>query len=260
MRRSWKIYPLIIAAIVIAFQFFNSEKFVNPETGRKTHVALSTDQEKALGLQSYQEVLSQADVINSGPEYDQVVRVARRLAGATGEAGKKFDWEVSVVRSSQANAFCLPGGKIVVYTGILPITKTDAGLAAVMGHEMAHATSRHGSQRVFQSQLAQTAMMGASFSLSDMDPQKRQTLMAARRRSAIRRDAAVQSRTRKRSRCDRAALYGEGGLRSAGKPFVLATHGGKRRQSTAGIHVHASFAWNAHRTFTRIHAAGFGGV
>jgi predicted Zn-dependent protease len=81
------------------------------------------------------------------------------------------------VRSPQANAFCLPGGKIVVYTGILPLTRTDAGLAAVMGHEMAHATSRHGSQRLFQNNIMQTAMMGAAWSLGDMDPQKRQVVL-----------------------------------------------------------------------------------
>ncbi len=179
MKRSLKIAPLVIAGLVILFQFCSSEKFTNPVTGRKARVALSTQDEAALGLQSYREVLSQSEVIQSGPEVDQVVRVAKRLAAATGASSKDFDWQVTVIRSSQANAFCLPGGKIAVYTGILPFTQTDSGLATVMGHEMAHATSRHGSQRLLQQTLAQTAMTGAAYSLSDFEPQKRGLIMAA---------------------------------------------------------------------------------
>lgn len=160
------------------FQYCGANKVINPETGKKTRVALSSEQERALGLQSYEEVLSQSDVISSGPEYELVVGVAERLKPTTGETAKEFQWQVSLVRSEQINAFCLPGGKIVVFSGILPFTQTEAGLAAVMGHEMAHAVARHGSQRLLRSSLAQTAMIGASFSMSDMEPQKRQAIMA----------------------------------------------------------------------------------
>ncbi|MEO5803765.1 MAG: M48 family metallopeptidase [Verrucomicrobiota bacterium] len=180
MKRSrLAVFPILIAGVVMLFQYCGSEKVVNPETGKKMRVALSAQQEEALGIQSYHEVLSQSEVINSGEDYDRVVRVARRLAQTTGDAAKDFNWEVSLVRSEQANAFCLPGGKIAVFTGILPHTKTEAGLAAVMGHEMAHAVARHGSQRLLRSTLTQTLMTGASFSMSEMDPQKRYAVMAA---------------------------------------------------------------------------------
>ena len=180
-RRRLVIFPLAIAAVVVLFQYCSSEKVINPETGRKARVALSSDQEAALGLQSYREVLAASEVLRGGPEVDLVRRVAERLAGATRDAGRQFEWEVSVVRSSAANAFCLPGGKIVVYTGILPITKTETGLATVMGHEMAHATSRHGSQRILQSEIANTVMMGAqsSLALGDMDVRQKQAILAA---------------------------------------------------------------------------------
>jgi predicted Zn-dependent protease len=180
-RRGLVIAPLFIAVLVMVGQYFSSQKVVNPETGRAARVALSSEQEETLGLQSYQEVLSQSRVIESGPQFDLVRRVAQKLAPVTGEAAKDFKWAVSVVDSEQANAFCLPGGKIVVYTGILPYTETEAGLAAVMGHEMAHAVARHGSQRLLRSSLAQTLMMGASASLSmsDMDYQQRRAAMAA---------------------------------------------------------------------------------
>ena len=147
-RRHIKWLPLLLAGLFFAYQYFSSEKFVNPETGRKSHVAMSTREEASLGVQSYQQVLAQSESINSGPELEMVKRVASRLATATGKAGADFDWQVSLIRSSQVNAFCLPGGKIVVYTGILPVTQNESALATVLGHEMAHATSRHGSQRV----------------------------------------------------------------------------------------------------------------
>lgn len=178
-RSTLTILPLMIAGLIAAWQYFGAEKVVIPETGRVARVGLSTEQETALGLQSYREVVAQSDVVTSGPDYERVNRVARRLADAVGDAGKNFDWQVSVIRSDQANAFCLPGGKIAVYTGILPHTQTDAGLAAVMGHEMAHAIARHGSQRLLQNSLTQTVMMGASLSFSDMDWNQRRMVIAA---------------------------------------------------------------------------------
>lgn len=178
-RRHIKWLPIVVAALFFGYQYFSSEKYVNPETGRASHVGLSTQQESALGLQSYQQVLSQSQSIESGPELEMVKRVASRLAAATGNAGRDFDWKVSLIHDGTQNAFCLPGGKIVVYTGILPIARNEAGLATVLGHEMAHATSRHGAQRVLQQNLTQTAMTGIAVSLSDMDYNKQRAVMGA---------------------------------------------------------------------------------
>jgi predicted Zn-dependent protease len=180
-RRRFIVWPLAIAALIAGLQYFNSQKYVNPETGRAARVALSEGQESALGLQSYEDVLSQSQVVNSGPEVEMVQKVMKRLEAATGEAGKNMDWQVSVVASPQVNAFCLPGGKMVVYTGIIPVAQTEAGLATVLGHEMAHATSRHGSQRLLQSRLSQTLLTGAnaSLALGDMDMRQKMEIMAA---------------------------------------------------------------------------------
>jgi predicted Zn-dependent protease len=173
------IVPLLLAAAFMLFQYFSADTFTNAETGERHRVGLSEDQEEALGLQAYQEVLSQERVITSGPQAEMVHRVAQRLARATGDQGADFDWRVSLVDGPEQNAFCLPGGKIVVYTGILPVAQTEAGLATVMGHEMAHATSRHGAQRVLQQQLTQTALIGAQISLSDMSVETQRALMGA---------------------------------------------------------------------------------
>ena len=178
-RRHIKWLPILVAGIFFAYQYCSSERFVNPETGRASHVGMSTQQEAALGLQTYQQVLAESQAISSGPELDMVRNVAGRLAAGTGTAGQGFDWKVSLIRDNKQNAFCLPGGKIVVYTGIIPVTQNEAGLATVLGHEMAHATSRHGAQRVLQQNLAQTAMTGVAASLSDMDYEKQRVVMGA---------------------------------------------------------------------------------
>jgi predicted Zn-dependent protease len=173
-----RLIPIGIALIFVFFQLATSEKFTN-EAGRSVHVALSQDQEAALGLQSYRQVLSQSRVIDSGPQYELVKAVATRLAAATGDAGRKFEWRVSVVDSREVNAFCLPGGKIVVYTGILPVAQGEAGLATVMGHEMAHATLRHGSERLLKQKATQTVLTGVRFSLGDMSYEQQRAVMGA---------------------------------------------------------------------------------
>jgi predicted Zn-dependent protease len=179
MRRSTlRLLPIVIAVLIVGFRYCTSERFTN-EAGRTTHVGLSSKQEQLLGLQSYRQVLAQSETIDSGRDYDLVRGVAMRLAAVTGSNAQDFDWDVSLVRNSQINAFCLPGGKIVTFTGILKVAQNDAGLATVMGHEMAHATSRHGSERLLKQSFAQTLLTGVQFSLGDMSYEQQRAVMAA---------------------------------------------------------------------------------
>ena len=165
--------------IVVLFQRCSAEKFTN-DAGRVARVSLSREQETAMGVQAYREVLTSRPVIRSGRDYELVRRCAERLAGATGTSGRGFQWEVSLIdEPRQVNAFCLPGGKIAVYTGILPVAKSEAGLAVVMGHEMAHATLRHGSERILQQQSTNTILTGVNFSTMDMDYGQRRMIMGA---------------------------------------------------------------------------------
>ena len=173
-----RIVPILIAVVVVLFQRCSAEKITN-QAGRTARLALSTEQETQLGIQAYREILGQSDTIKSGSEHETVRRCAERLSAATGDWGKDFRWEVSLVRSPQVNAFCLPGGKICVYTGILPIAQSETGLAVVMGHEMAHATLRHGSERILQQQTTNTLLTGVSWSLGDMDYNQRRAVMGA---------------------------------------------------------------------------------
>ena len=102
------------------------------------------------------------------PEFQQIIRTPI----------PDFEWELKVVDGKEVNAFCLPGGKIVVYTAILPVAETDAGLATVIGHEISHALAHHGLERMAQQQMVQIGMTSAGASMGDMDPGRRQQLLS----------------------------------------------------------------------------------
>jgi predicted Zn-dependent protease len=156
--------------------------------GRSQVVALSPEQEKALGAQAFQEVLHDATVLpENSPVVAEVHEVTDRLVRATRNPQflqltkippRDYDWRVEVVRSREVNAFCLPGGKMVVYTAILPVCQTDAGLATVMGHEISHALAQHGSERMAQTKMAQIGVLAAGGAMGNMDPRDRMRMMA----------------------------------------------------------------------------------
>lgn len=106
--------------------------------------APSEAQINAEAEKAYKEVRAKAKISTNAGWTAMVNRVARRIADASGE---DFKWEWMLIESDEVNAWCMPGGKIAVYTGIMPILKTEAALAAVLGHEVAHATERHGKER-----------------------------------------------------------------------------------------------------------------
>lgn len=137
------------------------------ETGRRQFIILSPNEELSLGLTSFEQMKKELPISKNPAHNAQVQRVGKRIA-AVAEL-PNAQWEFVVFESKDANAFCLPGGKIGIYTGILPITQNDAGLAAVMGHEVAHAAARHGAERVSEAVGIQVAgqVLGASLSSSD---------------------------------------------------------------------------------------------
>jgi predicted Zn-dependent protease len=145
-----------------------------PITGRSQLLLIPEGTEREMGLQAYSEVLKKSTLSTDQALTDQVRRVGGRIAQATGRTD--YQWEFKLIEDKQANAFCLPGGKVAVYTGILPITKDDAGLAAVLGHEVAHATARHGGERMSQTMLVETGLAATQVALSSRDPQTVQTV------------------------------------------------------------------------------------
>jgi len=139
-----------------------------PVTGRHQLLLLSESQEQEMGLDAYRQVLKKAKLSTDPVAIEQVRRVGRRIAEATGRTD--YQWEFNLIEDKQANAFCLPGGKVAVYTGILPITRDDSGLAAVLGHEVSHAIARHGGERVTQTLLVQMGLAATQVALARNDP------------------------------------------------------------------------------------------
>jgi predicted Zn-dependent protease len=117
-----------------------------PLTGRSQIMLVPEGDELKMGLESYQQILGKSKVSADPRLAEQVTRVGRRIADATER--KDYQWEFKVIEDPQVNAFCLPGGKVAVYTGMLPVARDDAGLAAVLGHEVSHAIARHGGERM----------------------------------------------------------------------------------------------------------------
>jgi predicted Zn-dependent protease len=151
---------VVIAVVVVGvLVLLQTHKQTTPVTHRAQHVQLNDEQQVELGDQQYAKTLQQyrADIISSGTEYAQVQRVAKRIEAVAGRDKPAFEWKVTLLRKNEANAYCLPGGKIVVYTGILPVTENDAALATVLGHEVAHATAEHAAERIEREHLTKIA-------------------------------------------------------------------------------------------------------
>lgn len=136
----------------------------SPFTGKKTLNFVSNDTLFPTAFQQYDQFLSENNVITGTPDADMVKRVGEKIAVASerymtalGYPGYLTDyrWEYNLVKDEAINAWAMPGGKIVVYTGILPITESETGLAMVMGHELAHALANHGAQRMSAAQVQQ---------------------------------------------------------------------------------------------------------
>lgn len=143
--------PMLLAVVMLA------GCTTVPETGRRQFNFMTPGDEMQLGFSEFDK-MKQEVPINHDPAINALVqRVGKRIAAVA--ALPNAQWEFVVFESKEANAFCLPGGKVGVYTGILPITKDEAGLATVLGHEVAHAVARHGGERI--SEAAGLQLLGA---------------------------------------------------------------------------------------------------
>lgn len=148
-----------------------------PMTGRKQLIFVPESQEMALGEEAYQETLTKEPRSTNQHFIAMVQRVGQRIAA---EAKRDdFKWDFQVIASPTQNAFCLPGGKVAVYEGILPVCVNEAGLAVVMSHEVAHALARHGGERMSQSMAVDQSKQVVNFVLQKEQETKRDLLMKA---------------------------------------------------------------------------------
>jgi predicted Zn-dependent protease len=126
-----------------------------PVTGRRQLNLVSSGEEVKLGLTSFEQLKTNTPVSHDPAANEMVQRVGKRIATAAGKDLPDAQWEFVVFDSKEANAFCLPGGKVGVYTGLLQIIKDDAELATVIGHEVGHATAHHGAERMSEATAMQ---------------------------------------------------------------------------------------------------------
>ena len=155
----------------------------NPFTGKNNLNFVSNEQLFPSAFQQYNQFLTQSKVVTGTAEARRVETVGIKIKNASqkylsalgyNDYLKGYAWEYKLIEDKAINAWCMPGGKIVVYTGLLPVAKDDAGLATVMGHEVAHALANHGAQRMSASQLQQLGAVGVAVATGGQSAEKQQ--------------------------------------------------------------------------------------
>jgi len=177
-----------ILILLLAVAVFTNSCSTVPVTGRNQLSIIPSSQLMAMSFQQYDQFLSENKVSKNAKQTAQIKRVGAKIQKAVEDYFKEenmsdhlngYSWEFNLVESDQVNAWCMPGGKVVFYTGILPICKDEAGIATVMGHEIAHAIAEHGGERMSQGLLVQLGGMGLQAALEKEPALTQQLAMAA---------------------------------------------------------------------------------
>ncbi len=159
-----------------------------PITGRQQLDIVPTESILNMSFNSYSEFLSEHKVIKDTEDAKMVKRVGQRIQQAVEQYFyehnlshrlKGYQWEFNLIAGKEKNAWCMPGGKVVVYTGILPITQNEVGLAVVLGHEISHAVAQHGNERMSQALIAEMGGLALSVALSSKPKETTDLFMSA---------------------------------------------------------------------------------
>ena len=178
---------LMLHSILLVF-LFSCQK--NSITGRKQLLLLNESDIQKMALTEYRGFLKENPVVAAGSTRDQIMvaqvgqRIAQAVQSYLAAEGKAdllagYNWEFNLVNKPDINAWCMPGGKVVVYAGILPVTQNEPALAAVMGHEIAHAIAKHGNERMSQGLLQQMGGMALSAAVSNKPTETRALFMGS---------------------------------------------------------------------------------
>ncbi len=183
----WQMRIKIVLSIVLVSLFLASCSTV-PITGRRQLSLIPDNEMLSMSFQEYDQFLKENTLSKNRRETQMVKTVGRRIQGAVeqyfadqnlSQELEGYEWEFNLVESDEINAWCMPGGKVVIYTGILPVTQDDTGLAVVMGHEIAHAIAKHGNERMSQGLLAQLGGIALQEALRNKPDTTRQVWMTA---------------------------------------------------------------------------------
>jgi len=174
LQRFWKvgIFAILILGTLVAC-------YTVPQTGRSSLNVIGSGQEHSLGVASFEEIKKHEKESTNQEQVALVQKVGRRIASVADQDIPNAKWEFVLFENKEPNAFALPGGKVGVFTGILEITKNEAGLATVLGHEIGHVAARHGAERMSQQMVATGLATGLAIGLSKEDRQTRQLAMVA---------------------------------------------------------------------------------
>ena len=148
-----------------------------PVTGRRQVLLVPEAKEVSMGLTAYEDVTKKQPLSTNQHVIELVSRVGHRIASVSDRSD--FQWEFKVLATNEQNAFCLPGGKVAVYEGILPICENEAGLAVVMSHEIGHALARHGGERMTENYAVQGGQMALSYLSKNQDAKRQQMIQQA---------------------------------------------------------------------------------
>ena len=148
-----------------------------PMTNRRQLLLIPESNEVAMGLTAYEDFVADASPSTNGAAAEMVQQVGQRIARVANRPD--YDWEFRLVRGAEQNAFCLPGGKVVVYEGILPVCQSEAGLAVVMAHEIAHALARHGGERMSQGYVVDGIGRAVAHLTSDQEERRQEQVRRA---------------------------------------------------------------------------------
>jgi predicted Zn-dependent protease len=184
-----RVYTLYTVCIVFILCAFLAACATVPLTNRKSLRLIPSSELLSLSDEQYTKVLSESKLSTDRGKIQMVTRVGKRIASAAEaflkesqaeDKIKNYQWEFNVIEDNKtANAWCMPGGKVAVYTGILPFTRNDTGLAVVLGHEVAHAIAEHGNERMSEALLAQLGGVALSVALAEQPEETQQLFMLA---------------------------------------------------------------------------------
>ncbi|HLV39043.1 M48 family metallopeptidase [Xanthomarina sp.] len=161
---------------ILVFLLLVTACSTNPFTGKQTMALVPNSQLFPTAFQQYDQVLKESKVVTGTSQSEMITRVGQRISiaaerwlNANGYAGylKDYKWEYKLIDDKTVNAWCMPGGKIVFYTGILPIAQSETGVAAIMGHEVAHALANHGQQRMSADYIQQGVALAGNIAIQN---------------------------------------------------------------------------------------------
>ncbi len=171
-KKSFQVGPVLFLSLL----FLLADCATVPVTGRRQLDLVPDSELVAMSYSEYATVMKKSKLSTDQEKVNMVRRVGKRIAGAAeeflvqeglGSEIRNYQWEFNLIEDDKTvNAWCMPGGKVAVYTGLLPITRDETGLAVVMGHEVAHAIAKHGGERMSQGLLAQLGGVGLAVALS----------------------------------------------------------------------------------------------